>query len=103
MNYISDKLNLSSIEHQITDISDIDTGDFAINKWSEHNHFGCRIHTCYLKVVSRTKRFIVITHKNEFVKLSWDSKSKYWGKKQGYKIRYFTHSDELPEGLEIID
>ena len=100
MNYISDKLDLS-IEHQITDVSDIDTGDYAINKWSEDS--GYRIHTCYLKVVSRTKRFIVITHNNECVKLSWDSKSKYWGKNQGYKIRAFIHSDELPEGLEMID
>ena len=100
MNYISDKLNF---ERQITDVSDIDTGDFAINKWSEHLPYRTAIHTCYLKVVSRTKRFIVITHNNECVKLSWDSKSKYWGKNQGYKIRAFIHSDELPEGLEMID
>jgi hypothetical protein len=55
-----------------------------------------------MQVVSRTKKFITITEKDKFVRLSWNEEDKYWGKNQGFQCRTYINEDELPEGLETL-
>ena len=87
--------------HRITDCSAIVPGDYMINVWADRST--CKLYSCYLQVVSRTKKFITITDKDTFVKLSWNEEDKYWGKNQGYQCRTYINENELPEGLETID
>lgn len=101
MNYFG-SLSSRCPDHRITDCSEVAVGDYLINKWSEGG-WSNTINICYLQVVSRTKKFITITEKDQFVKLSWNEQDKYWGKNQGYYVRYYINQDELPEGLETID
>ena len=87
---------------EITDCSDVAVGDYLINKWHEGGWTN-KINVCYIQIVSRTNKFITITEKDQFVKLSWNEQDKYWGKNQGYRCRTYIKQDELPEGLETID
>ena len=95
MNYIAPYTSLTN-QHRITDCSDVAVGDYLIHVWSAND----KLIVCYLQIVSRTKKFITITDKDQFVKLSWNNENKYWGKNQGYMCRNYINQDELPEGLE---
>jgi hypothetical protein len=88
-------------QHNITDISAIVPGDYVINVWADPSNY--KLYSCYLQVISRTKKFITITDKDKFVKLSWDKEDGYWGKNQGYQCRSYINELELPDGLEMID
>jgi len=99
MNYIG-SFSTRLPDHKITDCSDIASGDYLVNMWIDNNS---KLYVCYLQVVLRTKKFITITDKDQFIKLSWNEKDKYWGKNQGYQCRYYINQDEFPEGLETMD
>lgn len=99
MNYVAPYTSLTN-QHRLTDVSSIIPGDYIINVWTGDNH---KLHVSYLQVVSRTKKFITITEKDQFVRLSWNEQDKYWGKNQGYHCRNYINEDELPEGLETLD
>ena len=101
MNYITTRHDIPLRVNRNCDINDVDCEDYLMNRWREPGNSN-KINICFLKVVYRTPKFITITEKDKFIRLSWDKENAVWGTKQGYHCRFYIKANQLPEGLETL-